>query len=53
MTTYDIKVNGVTVLEKIEPSELEESIRQVEGVMFISGKGKREDISVVLNTENP
>ena len=53
MTTYDIKVNRVTVLEKIEPSELEDSIRQVEGILFLSSKGKREDISVVLNTDNP
>ena len=48
MTTYNIEVNGITIVEKINPEDLEGTLNQVRGLVWTSG-GKDEDIKVVLN----
>jgi len=48
MTTYNIEVNGITIVERINPEDLEVTLNQVRGLVWTSG-GKNEDIKVVLN----
>jgi hypothetical protein len=53
MNTYNIEVNGITIVEKITPEDLEGTLNQVRGLVWTSG-GNNEDIRVVLNkNENP
>lgn len=48
MTTYDITVNGISVVTKVKPEDLDKMLNQVRGLVWTSG-GKNEDIKVVLN----
>lgn len=50
MTTYNINVNGVTIVERVNPEDLERMLNQVRGLVWTSG-GKDEDIKVVLNNQ--
>jgi len=53
MTTYNIEVNGVTIVERVNPEDLDGMLNQVRGLVWTSG-GKNEDIKVVLNNhEDP
>jgi len=53
MNTYNIKVNGNTIVEKISQENLEFTLNQIRGLVWTSG-GNNENISVVLNkNENP
>lgn len=53
MTTYNIEVNGVTIVEKVNPEDLERTLNQVRGLVWTSG-GNNEDIKVILNNwEDP
>jgi hypothetical protein len=53
MTTYNIEVNGITIVEKVNPEDLENMLNQVRGLVWTSG-GKNEDIKVILNNrEDP
>lgn len=50
MTTYNIEVNGVTIVEKINPEDLDDLLIQVRGLVWTRG-GKDEDIKVILNNK--
>lgn len=50
MTTYDIEVNGITIVERVTPEHLEKTLNQVRGLVWTSG-GKNEDIKIVLNKD--
>jgi hypothetical protein len=53
MTTYNIEVNGITIVERVNPEELDDMLNQVRGLVWTSG-GNDESIKVILNnTENP
>ena len=48
MNTYNIEVKGITILERVNPEDLDSMLKQVRGLVWTSG-GKSEDIKVVLN----
>jgi len=50
MNTYNIEVNGVTIVERINPEDLDGMLNQVRGLVWTSG-GKNEDIKVILNNQ--
>lgn len=50
MNTYNIEVNGITIVERVNPDDLDEMLNQVRGLVWTSG-GKNEDIKVVLNNQ--
>lgn len=50
MNTYNINVNGITIVERVNPEDLERMLNQVRGLVWTSG-GKDDDIKVVLNNE--
>lgn len=50
MTTYNIEVNGVTIVERINPEDLDDLLMQVRGLVWTSG-GKDEHIKVILNNK--
>lgn len=53
MNTYNIEVNGITIVERVFPEDLDGMLNQVRGLVWTSG-GNNEDIKVVLNkNENP
>jgi hypothetical protein len=53
MNTYNIEVNGITIVEKINPEDLDKMLSQVRGLVWTSG-GNDENIKVILNkNENP
>jgi hypothetical protein len=53
MNTYNISVNGVTILDKISQEEVQENLKLIRGLVWTSG-GKDQDITVTLNkNENP
>jgi hypothetical protein len=48
MNTYDVKVNGKTVLTEIPSDKLETELLTLRGLVWTSG-GKEDDIQVILN----
>lgn len=53
MNTYNIQVNGITVIKDLNKEELDENLKIIRGLVWTSG-GKSEDIEVSLNNdENP
>jgi hypothetical protein len=48
MNTYNIKVNGVSVIQKINKEELEENLKLIRGLVWTSG-GNDECIEVSIN----
>ena len=48
MNTYNIQVNGITILENINKEELDEKLKVIQGLVWTSG-GYSEDIQVSLN----
>jgi len=48
MNTYNIQVNGTTIVEKISQENLQKMLNQVRGLVWTSG-GNDENISVILN----
>lgn len=48
MTTYNIEVNGLVVLNKVKIEELEENLKIIRGLVWTSG-GNDESIRVFLN----
>jgi hypothetical protein len=50
MNTYNIEVNGITIVERVNPEDLEKMLNQVRGLVWTSG-GKNEDIKIILNTD--
>lgn len=48
MNTYNIKVNGVSVIKEINKEELEENLKLIRGLVWTSG-GNDECIEVSLN----
>lgn len=48
MNTYNIQVNGVTIVEKIAQENLQENLNLIRGLVWTSG-GNDENISVILN----
>lgn len=49
MTTYDIKVKGVTVMERVTPEQLTQSMKDAQMIVWLRG-GKIEDVEYVINT---
>jgi hypothetical protein len=53
MTTYNIEVNGITIVERVNPDNLDNMLKQVRGLVWTSG-GNDDDIKVILNkNEDP
>ena len=52
MTTYDIKVKDLTVMERVTPEELAQSMKEVEIIVWLKG-GKKEDVQYIINTQTP
>jgi methionine salvage enolase-phosphatase E1 len=50
MNTYNIEVNGITVIKDINKEELDEKLKIIRGLVWTSG-GKSEDIHVSLNND--
>lgn len=50
MTTYDIKVKDLTVMERVTPEKLAESMKQVELIVWLKG-GDMEDVEYSINTK--
>jgi hypothetical protein len=50
MNTYNIEVNGKTILTKIPTEELEENLKLIRGLVWTSG-GNNDSIFVSLNKE--
>ena len=50
MNTYNIEVNGTTIVEKINPEDLDGMLNQVRGLVWLNGGGN-EDITVSLNND--
>lgn len=48
MNTYNIEVNGITIVEKISQENLQGILNQVRGLVWTSG-GNDESITVILN----
>lgn len=50
MNTYNIEVNGITIVERVNPEDLDGMLNQVRGLVWTSG-GNNEDIKVILNNK--
>lgn len=51
MNTYNIEYQGITIVEKINPEELDKVLLQVKGIATLTGKDT-EMIRVSLNKDN-
>jgi hypothetical protein len=49
MTTYDIKVKDITVMERVTPEQLSQSMKEVELIVWLKG-GDIEDVEYSINT---
>lgn len=52
MNTYNIEYQGITVLEKIKPEDLDKMLLQVKGIASLTGKDTNK-IKVILNKKWP
>jgi methionine salvage enolase-phosphatase E1 len=48
MNTYKVEYNGITIIERVLPEDLDKTLKQVRGLVWLSGK-KEGDIKVSLN----
>lgn len=48
MNTYNVQVNGVIILQKVDEKELNEKLKIIQALVCTSG-GKLNDIEVVSN----
>ncbi len=52
MNTYNIDVNGISILSQIPQNDLQKNLKLIRGLVWTSG-GNDEDIKVTLNKTNP
>lgn len=50
MNTYDIAVRGVSILQKVSHEDLQNSLKEIRGLVWLNGGGN-EDITVSLNND--
>ena len=50
MNTYNIEVKGVSVLQGIPQKDLQNSLKDIRGLVWLTGGGN-EDITVSLNND--
>lgn len=48
MNTYKVEYKGITIIERVLPEDLEKTLNQVRGLVWLSGKEDGE-IQVSLN----